>query len=180
MRLHLRLLPGFATMVLIASAGNLLWAQEQAVDANQVQDARSLLQYHLAVTSLPLQTRASEAKTLERAFVYLRSGAEGELREEISNLTEDHPDALRFAMQADCWNPSHFSAGLTRAQDWLVRFPDRPAIETALVQDIQVFLEQANVRRTSLLAQRASGSWYPYASVLAFGLLAFAAARLLP
>ncbi|MHC4381023.1 MAG: hypothetical protein ACYSU1_08030 [Planctomycetota bacterium] len=154
--------------------------QGPMVDATQVQDARGLLNYHLAASSLAPLERAKEANTLERAFVYLRSGAEGELREEIRALTEEHPDALRFAMQADCWNPSHFPAGLTRAQDWLERFPERPEAETASVREIQGFLQAATARRNALLSQRSSGSWYPFAAVLAFGMLVVAAARLLP
>lgn len=146
----------------------------------EVLDARDLLRYHQAVQAQPLQVRASEEQTLARAFVYLRAGAEGELREEIQHLTEDHPDALRFAMQADCWNPTHFPDGLARASAWLTSFPDRPAAETAQVREIQVFLEQASDRRRRLLKERSSGSWLPIASVFAFGLFAFVAFRFLP
>ena len=175
-----RLLPGLAQLALLLWVAVPLGAQANAADAIQVEDAKGVLQYHLAVSAQPLHDRALEANTLERAFVYLRAGAEGELREEIQNLTEDHPDALRFAMQADCWNPTHFPAGLQRAQDWLQRHADRSAAEVSQVQAIQVFLQEASTRRTSLLEQRSSGSWYPIASVVGAALLALAVARLMP
>lgn len=176
----LRLVPRATAFVLLTFGGGALEAQTAGADPNQVQDARGLLEYHLAVSTQPLHERALEANTLERAFVYLRAGAEGELRGEIQNLTEDHPDALRFAMLADCWNPTHFPDGLHRAQDWLQRFSNRTAAEVSQVEAIQGFLQEASTRRSSLLDQRSSGSWYPYGAVIGAALLALAVARFMP
>ncbi|MDA0667517.1 MAG: hypothetical protein O3A95_07645 [Planctomycetota bacterium] len=143
-------------------------------------DAKQLLQLHLEWEALPASRRADELVILERAFVYLRSGAEGEVRKEIINLTEEHPDALRFAMQADCWNPTNFAAGRDRSDVWLKRFSGRVDTETRSVKSVQAYLGTAETRRQYVHDRAASTSWYPLGSVLLLLLLATGAVRLLP
>lgn len=139
------------------------------------QDAKALLQYHAGLSGLAPVVRASEVHTLERAYVYLLAGAEGELRTEIQNLTEDHPDALRFAMQADCWNPNTFADGKRRAETWLAAYAERSAAEVGAVTAVRDWLEEAEMRRATLQEDRARSRWYPLAAglavVLGLGLL---------
>jgi hypothetical protein len=143
-------------------------------------DAKQLLQRHLEWEALPASQRANESVILERAYVYLRAGAEGEVRKEIVNLTEGHPDALRFAMQADCWNPNNFAAGRDRADVWLKQFPERVNTETQFVQSVQRYLGRAETRRQFVHDRAASTSWWPVGSVLFLLLLAVGAVRILP
>lgn len=143
-------------------------------------DAKQLLQRHLSWENLSALQRADELVSLERAYVYLRAGAEGEVRKEIVNLTEDHPDALRFAMQADCWNPTNFAAGRDRADVWLAKFSGRVDSETLFVQSVQTYLGDAESRRAFVHDRAASTSWYPFGSVLFVLLMAAGVVRILP
>lgn len=144
------------------------------------QDAKQLLQMHEAWEALPAVRRAQESMSLDRAYIYLRSGAEGEVRQEIVNLTEDHPDALRFAMQADCWNPTNFATGRARADAWLLQFPERSAAEIQFVQSVQSYLSNAETRRQFVHDRATSSRWYPVGSVLFALLLAAGVVRFLP
>lgn len=147
---------------------------------SSVPDAKTLLKKHQGWQDLSASRRAEEKLSLERAFVYLLAGAEGELREEISNLTEQHPDALRFAMQADCWNPSNFKAGRERAELWLQEFPGRIDSETAFVQSVRTYLSDAESRREFVHDQAASSRWFPLGAGLLVLLLAVGTLRILP
>lgn len=144
------------------------------------QDARSLLLYQRSLEGLAPTVRASDAHTLQRAYVYLLAGAEGELREEIQNLSEEHPDALRFALQADCWNPHTFADGRRRAVTWLARHSDRSAAEVEDVTAVQEWLEEAETRREDLQRQRGRSRWYPLAAGLGVLLCVGLVLRLLP
>ncbi|PCJ54005.1 MAG: hypothetical protein COA70_07665 [Planctomycetota bacterium] len=143
-------------------------------------DAKSLLQKHSTWIGLSSTRRAEESLSLERAFVYLQAGAEGELREEVSNLTERHPDALRFAMQADCWNPANFRAGRDRADDWLQQFPNRAESETKFVESVRTYLGDAESRRDYVHERAGSSRWFPLGAGLLVLLIAAGAMRLLP
>lgn len=144
------------------------------------QDAKQLLQVHQDWEALPSLRRAEEAMSLNRAYVYLRAGAEGEVRQQIVNLTEEHPDALRFAMQADCWNPTNFVAGRARADAWLLQFPNRSDVEVQSVQSVQSYLGNAESRRQFVHDRAASSRWYPVGSILFVLLLAAGVIRILP
>lgn len=143
-------------------------------------DALSLLRYQQSLQSLAPAVRASERHTLERAYVYFLAGAEGELREEVQNLTEDQPDALRFALQADCWSTHTYADGQRRAETWLARFSDRSEAEVGAVQAVQTWLTDAEARRSSLQEERSRSRWYPLAAGLGVLLLVWLLVRRLP
>ena len=159
----------------------LLWvsplrAQTEALPA----DARELLAFHLRAMDQPLPQRVSEARTLERARVYRWAFAEGELRQEIRNLTEDHAGALLLAMVADCWNPANFQQGHVRADAWLGRYPEGSSDDIRLAQEVHNFLSRAQDRRNEILWNRRSRRrWLPAASVIGVVMLSFGVFRLL-
>ncbi|MGB0952973.1 MAG: hypothetical protein ACPG31_07090 [Planctomycetota bacterium] len=143
-------------------------------------DALSLLQYQKNLEGLAPAVRASETRTLERAYVYFLAGAEGELRNEIRNLTEDQPDALRFALQADCWSTHTYADGRRRADSWLAQYSDRSDAEVGAVKAVQVWLQDAETRRISLREERGRSRWYPLAAGFGVLLLVWLLVRRLP
>jgi len=170
----------FRLLLLSSVAVFFFGAGVQAQNIAAAHDAKGFLEAHQQWLTQSRALRATESSTLKRSFFYLRAGAEGELREEIDNLTEQNPDALRFAMQADCWNPSNFRAGHDRAVLWLSRYDNRPQVETDFVASVKAFLGDAETRRQFVHDRSASTRWLP---LLAAGLVLLLAAsldRLLP
>ena len=149
-----------AVLVLLALATGLCGQQTAPTDAKE------FLAQHALFESSSKSTRADEAATLENARFYLHAGAENELRKEIAKLSEDHPVALRYAMLADCWNPSTYEQGLTRSKTWLRNFPERPRAEQQSVTSVHDFLAAKDVRREVLMERRAATAWLPFLSIL--------------
>ncbi len=142
----------------------------QSQQISQVQeDARALVGFYLQQQALAMPERAQESRILQRAEVYRWAGAEGELREEIQNLTEDHPMGLLHAMVADCWNPAHYEVGLQRAKTWLVKYLQVGGSNHELAQQVQDFLQEADAHRKTIAELRRSSQWIPVLSVLMIG-----------
>lgn len=177
MRAGLRRLGALGSLLLVCLLTGPLGAQQES---SLPHDARSLLLYERNLESLAPAVRAAEELTLQRAYVYLLAGAEGELREEIRNLTEDHPDALRFALQADCWSPNTFADGRRRSEIWLATHANRSAAEVKVVTAVRDWLTAAEERRTSLQEERSRSRWYPLAAGFGVLLLGWLLVRLLP
>lgn len=129
-----------------------VWALSGGPD-QEPSDARSLLEQHLRWQQASMQHRASEHAILEQVRSYYRAGAEGELRQELEKL-ERHPEAMRYAMLADCWQPQNYSQGLQRSRAWMVDFPSQDPARRASVEAVESYLEEQLGRREEVEGSR--------------------------
>lgn len=144
-----------------------------ALPAQQLEptDARAFLELHAVYENSSKTARAGEEATLLHARLYLHAGAEKELRQEVTKLTEGHPEGLRYAMLADCWQPGTYRQGLERASQWLQIFPERALAEQQVVLGVHDFLAAKEQQRALFMERRAATAWLPFLALVAVAVL---------
>jgi hypothetical protein len=138
----------------------------------------------LATSGLSPEARSEAVAELRwQAYVYLQAGAEGELLPLLDGLAKveqvepgvDLPadlhdatlaDAERFRIQAACWSPDQYSAGLDLATAWAGRHPKASEAESNSVAAMKEYLESRLQDREEIQSRAASLLWYPLLSLL--------------
>ena len=157
-------------LLLVGPVADSNWA-DHGFDLAQgpAQDAASFLAWHAERGGQPQSDWEVYANN---AWVYLQAGALEEARravEEMESLRPDDPDAARFRIRIDSWDPSMREHAALSARHWLATHPDQPTeLREAVGRDL-AFLEDENARNDGVASSQGRAQFAPWVVLLLLG-----------
>ena len=136
---------------------------------NPAQDAASFFRWQAERIAQPQGDWDAQARD---AWIYLQAGAlqeAGGAVERMESLRPGDPDAARFRIRIDSWNPSLRGRAALSARHWLATHSDQPdELRDAVGRDL-AFLEDENARNARVAASKGRARFAPWVVLLLLG-----------